>query len=148
MPFGLEYGGEFPSFAVGMLWVGYSFVFFFLFSYMALRGKEGAWKIALKITLYLLFFNLCLVWVNFPPKLTAIVGIAFFLVINKLINHQTMNDFIKTSAIVLINFFITLNVPDFLLLFYTIFLMYYFYLQSENRLKSESAMNLSQMPRM
>ncbi|MFA6065396.1 MAG: hypothetical protein WCW44_03105 [archaeon] len=151
MPFGLEYTGEFSSFGVGMLWILYSFAFFFIFTYLALRGEEGAWRTSLKITIYSLFFNLCLVWINFPPLLTAISGIAAYLVMNKAITHMDMNAFVKTTIIVYINFFIMLNIPDFLLLFYTIFSMYYFYAQSEARLQKNSfpgQMSLPQMPGM
>jgi len=149
MPFGLEYTGEFSSFGVGALWVAYSFAFFFIFTYLALRGREDAWKLSLKITFYSLLINICLVWISFPPLLTALVGISSFLLINKAITRQDMNAFVKTTIIVSINFTIMLNIPDFLLLFYTIFSMYYFYAQSEARLReAQMPMSMPQMPGM
>jgi hypothetical protein len=135
MPFGLEYTGDFSSFSVGALWVAYSFAFFFVFTYLALRGSPNAWKTSFKISIYSLIFNICLVWISFPPVPSAILGICAYLVMSKAITHQNMNDFIVTTFTVFINFAIMMNIPDFLLLFYTIFSMYFFYAKSEAKLR-------------
>jgi hypothetical protein len=150
MPFGLEYTGDFSSFSVGALWVIYSFAFFFIFTYLALRGTPNAWRTSFKISVYSLLFNICLVWISFPPFLSAVLGICAYLVMSKAITHQDMNEFVKTTFIVFINFAIMMNIPDFLLLFYTIFSMYFFYAQSEARLREAQLPQMSapQMPQM
>jgi len=148
MPFGLEYTGDFSSFGVGALWVIYSFMFFFVFTYLALRGTNNALGTSIKLVIYSLLFNICLVWISFPPIPMAILGIAAYLVMSKAMTKQDMNGFIVTTFIVYTNFFIMMIIPDYLLLFYTLFSIYFFYLQSEARLKASSSIAMPQMPGM
>ena len=136
MPFGLEYtGSAFSSQGEGIIWLILSFVFFFVFSYLALRGKDDAVKIAIYVTVCALIVNIVLVMLEVSAIWAGIIGIIAYLIVSQLVINMQVMEFIKTICIVFVNYTIMLFVPDFFLMFYSIFVLYIFYVISENRLK-------------
>jgi asparagine N-glycosylation enzyme membrane subunit Stt3 len=135
MPFGLDYlGTAFNSRGEGFIWLVFSFIFFFVFSYLAMRGKDDAVKISLYVTVCALVVNMFLVMLSVSAFWTGIIGIVVYLIVTQLAVNMQVMDFIKTICIVFTNYTIMLFVPDFLIMFYTIIVLYVFYVISEKRI--------------
>ena len=139
MPFGLDYMGEFGSFTFssGLLWVLLLFLYFFCFSYFALRGKQDAWKIALYVTIIAIIANVVFVYLQISAFSALILSIVAYLLASVFVSHMQLNQVIKVICIVTINYIIAGFVPYYLRGFYDLFVLYIFYLISENRLKKE-----------
>jgi hypothetical protein len=139
MPFGLEYGGEFDSFTFssGILWSLLLFVYFFCFSYLALRGKQNAGRTAFYVTLLAVAANIVFVYLQISAFSALILSIAAYLLASIFVSHMQLNQVIKVICIVTINYIIAGFVPYYLRGVYDLFVLYIFYLISENRLKKE-----------
>jgi len=149
MPFGLNYAGQFDSFTYsnGVMWVLFLFIYLFCFSYFALRGKKEAWRLSLYVTTLALVANIILITLQVPAIVSLVLGISIYLLVSFFVTRMRLADLLKVSCIVSVNLTIASFVPDYLGLFYDIFLLYIFYLMSENRLKKEAApLPAPQMP--
>ena len=139
MPFGLDYAGQFDSFNLssGLIWVAFTFIYLFCFSYFALRGKEGAFQTALIVTILSLGANIALVFFEVSAYFSLVAGIVAYLIISVFVSNMNARTVLKVSCIITVNYIIAGFVPDYLGWAYDIFLLYIFYLISENRIKKE-----------
>jgi len=140
MPFGLNYAGQFDSFTYssGVIWVLFLFIYLFCFSYFALRGKPNAVRTSVYVTTLALVANLILVTLQVPAIVSLLLGISIYLLVSFFVTRMRLADLLKVSCIVSVNLIIASFVPDYLGLFYDVFVLYIFYLMSENRLKKEA----------
>ncbi len=72
-----------------------------------------------------------------PPFITAIIAIAAYLVIAAMISHQPESKFITTTCIVYLNFAVMQMIPGWLIIPYTVIVIFYFFAKSENDLKNQ-----------
>jgi hypothetical protein len=141
MPFGLEYGGTFGyfTFSQGLFWLVFSFIYLFCFSYFALRGKAIAWKWSVYVALLSLIVNVLLVYFQVSAFTSTVLGIGAYLVISFFVTQMQIKQVLKVVCIITVNFIVAGFVPDYFRWAYDIFLLYTFYVISENRLKKETA---------
>lgn len=141
MPFGVEYTQTLDSFSFGVTYIVYFFIFFFAFTYFALRGKPKGTINSLNITLITLLATMLLVYFEIPPVITTILSIVIYLLTAAWISKQSESQFITTTIMVYINVTILQSIPDWLLIPYTVIILFYFFAKSENDIHKNVPLN-------